>query len=156
NSAQSWIGMAINPPFIRTGDVVLGVGPGDLATFPVDDLTPVVNFIAPGSKPSISGIALDMRDNYIQQWNLYAERLLRQHLVVRVGYVGTKSTGLEIDRYPNTPPPGPGNVQSRRPFANLSSVRLFASDGFATYHGLELTVQQQFSQGLSFLASYTW
>jgi outer membrane receptor protein involved in Fe transport len=155
-SAQAGIGMAINPPFIRTGDVVLGVRQTDIEAFPVDDLTPVVNFIAPGSKPSISGIALDARDSYIQQWNLYAERLLRPTLVVKVGYVGTKSTGLEIDRYPNTPLPGPGDVQSRRPFPGLSSVRLFMSDGFATYHGLEATAQQRFSQGVSFLASYTW
>lgn len=156
SSAQAWIGMAINPPFIRTGDVVLGVREADRQAFPIDDLTPVVNFVAPGSRPSISGIAIDRRDSYIQQWNLYVERLLRPSLVAKIGYVGTKSTGLEIDRYPNTPLPGPGDVQSRRPFPTLSSVRLFASDGFATYHGLEATLQQRFAHGVSFLASYTW
>ena len=103
----------------------------DYLAFPIDDLTPVVNFVAPGSKPSLSAVAADLHETYIQQWNLYAERMLGQNLVVRAGYVGTKSTGLEIDRYPNTPLPGAGDVQSRRPFSNLSSVRLFTSDGFS-------------------------
>ena len=156
DSSQSWIGMSFNPPFVRTGDVVLGVREADYLAFPIDDLTPVVNFVAPGSKPSLSAVAVDLHETYIQQWNLYAERMLGQNLVVRAGYVGTKSTGLEIDRYPNTPLPGAGDVQSRRPFSNLSSVRLFTSDGFSTYHGLELTLQQRFAGGLSFLSSYTW
>lgn len=155
-SSQAAIGMSFNPPFVRTGDVVLGVNENDIRTFPIDDLTPVVNFVAPGSRPSLSGIFADAKDAYIQQWNFYLERMLRSNLVLKAGYVGTKSTGLEIARNPNTPAPGPGDVQGRRPFTNLSSVRLFRSEGFASYHGLEVTAEQRFSGGVSFNGAYTW
>ncbi|MGH9629584.1 MAG: TonB-dependent receptor domain-containing protein, partial [Bryobacteraceae bacterium] len=155
-SSQAAIGMSFNPPFVRTGDVVLGVNESDYRTYPIDDLTPVVNFVAPGSRPSLSGIHVDANDAYIQQWNFYLERMLTSSLVVKGGYVGTKSTGLEIARNPNTPRPGPGGVQERRPFPNLSSVRLFTSDGFASYHGVELTADQRFSSGVSFNGSYTF
>jgi hypothetical protein len=155
-SSQAPIGLAINPPNIRTGDVVLGVSQADIQAFPFDDLTPVVNFVNPASRPALSGIFVDSRDSYIQQWNFYLERSLTQGLVIKSGYVGTKSTGLEIARNANTPPPGAGNVQARRPFQNLSSVRLFKSEGFATYHGWETSAQQRFSRGLSFTAAYTW
>jgi hypothetical protein len=155
-SQQESISLAINPPFIRTGDVVLGVSEQDMRDFPIDDLTPVVNFVAPGSRPSLFAVDVDMKDAYIQQWNFYLERALTRNLVVKAGYVGTKSTGLAMYREGNTPTPGPGAVQQRRPFQNISSMRVAVSEGFATYHGLETTIQKQFSSGMSFLANYTW
>jgi len=155
-SAQDAIGMSINPPFIRTGDVTLGVRQQDIDTFPIDDLTPVVNFVAPGSRPSLLAIDVNAKDGYVQQWNYYLERSLTQSLVIKTGYVGTKSTGLDIFRYPNVTTPGPGDVQSRRPFTNLSSVRLSKSEGFSTYHGLEVGAQQRFSKGVNFSTGYTW
>jgi hypothetical protein len=97
-----------------------------------------------------------MKDAYIQQWNFYLERLLTQTLVVKAGYVGTKSTGLAMLPEGNTPTPGPGGVQARRPFQNISSMRVAVSHGLATYHGLETSIQQRFSNGLSFMANYTW
>ena len=47
-----WILQAFNPPFVRTGDVTLSVNAQSIQNFPVDDLTPVVNFVTPGSKPA--------------------------------------------------------------------------------------------------------
>jgi hypothetical protein len=116
----------------------------------------VVNFVAPGSRPALTAVDVNMKDAYIQQWNFYLERLLTQTLVVKAGYVGTKSTGLAMYREGNTPPPGPGGVQARRPFQNISSMRVAVSEGLATYHGLETSLQQRFSNGLSFMANYTW
>ena len=155
-SQQESISLAINPPFIRTGDVVLAVTEQDFRTYPIDDITPVVNFVAPGSRPALTAVHPDMKDGYIQQWNFYLERSLGQNLVVKAGYVGTKSTGLPIYREGNTPPPGPGGVQARRPFQNISSMRVAMSEGYATYHGLETSIQHRFHHGLSVEANYTW
>ena len=155
-SQQESISLAINPPNIRTGDVVLGVNETDYRNYPLDDLTPVVNFVAPGSRPALTAVDVNMKDAYIQQWNFYLERLLTQSLVAKVGYVGTKSTGLAMYREGNAPPPGPGGVQARRPFQNISSMRVAQSEGLATYHGIESSIQQRFASGLSFLANYTW
>ena len=95
--------MSINPPFIRTGDVTLGVRQQDIATYPIDDLTPVVNFVAPGSRPAVNAIDINAKDGYVQQWNFYLERSVSESLVVKAGYVGTKSTGLDAFRYNNQP-----------------------------------------------------
>lgn len=155
-SQQESISLAINTPNIRTGDVVLGVNETDFRTYPIDDLTPVVNFVAPGSRPALTSVDVNMKDAYIQQWNVYVERLLAQDLVFKTGYVGTKSTGLAIYREGNAPAPGAGAVQARRPFQNIASNRIAQSEGFATYHGIESTIQKRFSKGVSFLSSYTW
>lgn len=155
-SAQGPINMSINTPFIRTGDVTLGVNERDFRTYPVDDLTPVVNFIAPGSRPAVTGLDVNHREGYVQQWNTFLERSLTESLVVRAGYVGTKSTRLDLARSPNVPRPGAGDVQSRRPYSNLGAVTLYRPDGFGTYHGLELSAAQRFNKGISLSTGYTW
>jgi hypothetical protein len=155
-SQQESISLSINPPNIRTGDVVLGVTEADRLAFPIDDLTPVVNFIAPGSRPALTSVDVNMKDAYIQQWNFYVERSFAANWVAKAGYVGTKSTGLAIYREGNAPPPGAGAVQTRRPFQNISSNRIAQSEGFATYHGLESTLQRRFAAGMSLLGTYTW
>ena len=75
--------------------MTLGVRQQDIATFPIANLTLVVNFVAPGSKPAVNAIDINGRDGYVQQWNLFVERSLRERLVVKAAYVGTQSTGLE-------------------------------------------------------------
>ena len=155
-SQQESISLALNPPIIRTGDVVLGVNEQDFRNFPIDDLTPVVNFVAPGSRPSMATVAINMKDAAIQQWNFYLERTLTANMIWKAGYVGTKSTGLSLYREGNAPTPGAGGVQARRPFQNISSNRIADSEGFASYHGFETSVVQRFSAGLSLIGNYTW
>lgn len=155
-SQQESISLAINTPNIRTGDVVLGVNELDYRTYPFDDLTPVVNFVAPGSRPALTSVALNMKDAAIQQWNFYLERTVTQNMIVKAGYVGTKSTGLSLYREGNAPTPGPGAVQARRPYQNIASNRIADSEGFATYHGFETSLVQRLSAGLSLVGNYTW
>jgi len=151
-----WILQAFNPPFVRTGDVTLGVNAQSIRDFPVDDLTPVVNFVNPGSRPAPFGRNVGWKEAYVQQWNLYIERSIGKDLVAKVGYVGNKGTGLPRDYFPNEGPPAPGDVQSRRPYQNVSSVLIRNSDGQASYHGLELLAEKRFAGGLSFVSSYTF
>ncbi len=151
-----WILQAFNPPFVRTGDVTLSVNAQSIQNFPVDDLTPVVNFVTPGSKPAPYGRNVDWKEAYVQQWNLFIERSLSRDLVAKIGYVGNKGTGIPRDYYPNEGTPAAGDIQSRRPYQNLSSVLIRNSDGQATYHGLELLAEKRFAGGLSFVSAYTF
>ena len=156
DAACTWIGLSINPPYIRTGDVVLAVDPQAIRDFPVDDLTPVVNFVRPGSKPSLIALNVDWHEAYIQQWNFFVERTVGQNFIVKAGYVGNHDVGLRRSVPNNEPPPGPGDVQARRPFQNISSIDMRATNGQSTYNGLELEAQKRYKGSLSFLASYTW
>jgi hypothetical protein len=92
----------------------------------------------------------------VQQWNFFLERSLGQNTVFKAGYVGTKSNGLDVFRNPNTPKPGAGDVQARRPYNNISTIRLSKSELFAKYHGLELSAEHRFAHGVNFTAGYTW
>jgi Carboxypeptidase regulatory-like domain/TonB dependent receptor-like, beta-barrel len=156
-SSQPWIGLSLNPPFIRTGDVTLEANAQSIRDFPVDDLTPVINFVRPGSRPAVTGMNIDWKEAYVMQWNLYVERAFGKSLVLKTGYVGNHAVGLPRNNVsPNEPPPGPGDVQARRPFQDIGVVTLRSTSGQSTYHGLEVEVQKRYSAGLSFISGYTW
>jgi len=157
DGTNDWVLMANVPPFIRTGLVTLSANESSYSQFPVDDLTPVVNFAAPGSKPNLTSMHnIDWKEGLVQQWNFFVERSAGENIVLKAGYVGNKGNAIPRYIYPNDPRPGTGDVQSRRPFQNLGSVTIRSSDGQSTYHALDLQAEKRFSRGLSFIAAYTW
>jgi hypothetical protein len=157
DGTNDWVLMADIPPFIRTGLVTLSANQSSFTQFPVNDLSPVVNFVTPGSRPNLTSVHnIDWKDGLVQQWNVFLEHSLGESMVFKAGYVGNKGVGIPRYRYPNDPQPGPGDVQSRRTFQNLGSIIMRSSDGQSTYQGLELQAEKRFSQGLSFIAAYTW
>jgi hypothetical protein len=55
----------------------------------------------------------------------------------------------------NQPEPGPGPIQPRRPWPQWSNVFWRDAVGTSNYHGFSLRIERRFSQGLSFLTSWT-
>jgi len=155
DAACTWIGMALNPPFVRNGDVVLSVNEQSYHDYPIEDLTTVVNYRST-AKPAMTGMAVDWHEAYVQQWNAFIERQVGTNTVVNVGYVAHHAVGLQRALYPNEPAPAAGNVQLQRPFQTLASVTVRSPSGQSTYNGLEVKGQKRFSGGLSMLGSYTW
>jgi hypothetical protein len=74
---------------------------------------------------------------------------------LEVAYVGNKGTKLETNVPLNRPLPGPGDVDPRRPFPNLTEGFEVANIGSSIYHSLQAKVERQYANGLSLIASYT-
>jgi hypothetical protein len=53
------------PDAIGTGDVTLEVNAQSIRDFPVDDLTPVINYVRPGSRPAVTGMNIDWKEAYV-------------------------------------------------------------------------------------------
>jgi hypothetical protein len=108
----------------------------------------------------VIGFSPDFVSPYAQHFNLGVERQLSRNLVLSAGYVGT--TGIKFPGYHEVNPaiPGPGatraNTQARRIDPNYTLVRPTFSEFNSSYHGLQARLEKRFSQGLAFLASYTW
>ena len=81
-------------------------------------------------------------------------------MVLSGGYVGSVSRRLQLTGLGNlSPSPGAGTaaeVQARKPQPHMPTVFWGDDRGRADYHGLELKADRRFSDGLSFLASYSW
>lgn len=97
---------------------------------------------------------------YSDQWNFGVERQLRGNTVVSANYVGSHDSRLDLGMYGNTAvTPGPGNaatVASRRPYPYITPTHFDQSIGRSNYNGLQLSLNNRSSSGLSYLISYTW
>ena len=104
----------------------------------------------------------NFRIGYIQQWMFSLERQIGANSLIRTGYVGSKGTKLWASREYNVPLFVPGqstvaNIDARRPFApDFASVDISESNGTSSYHALQISFNKRYSQGFTFLTSYSW
>jgi hypothetical protein len=92
----------------------------------------------------------------VQQWNFTVERQMTSSLVVRVGYVGTRGTHLNLNLDENVAVPGAGSVPARRPYPTIAAISAWEPRGPSSYNGLQASAEKRFSSGVSFLAAYTY
>jgi hypothetical protein len=106
--------------------------------------------------PPVTSVDRRLKTPYYQQWNLAVEQALPAKISLEIAYAGSKGTHLQVVTDQNqVQTPGPGDVQSRRPFPDFNSFTSIQNRGNSTYHSLQLKVQKRYSFGLSFLSSYT-
>jgi hypothetical protein len=107
----------------------------------------------------------NMRDAYIQQWNLNIQRKLPGNVVLDVGYVGSKGTRLDVTLGDLNRPltaldpatPGLASLNARRPNqAYQRSVTGDKSVGNSIYHALQVKAERRVGRGFTFLAAYTF
>src|SRR5262249_3688346 len=76
---------------------------------------------------------------------------------LEVGYMANKGTFLDTSQLNfNSPDPGPGDIQPRRPYPAFGRIRLLTTDGNSIYHSLQSRFEHRFSKGLSLTAAYNW
>lgn len=109
-----------------------------------------------------------IRTPYMQHFNLNVQYEFQPDFVLEVGYVGTLGRKLLQFRELNQPIFIPGtdqsgnplstlaNKESRRPFANFSTIAQSTTYGSSNYNSLQASVQKRFSRGYTFLAGYTF
>lgn len=112
------------------------------------------------------------KDNYqpqVHQWSFDIQRRLPWSMALNVGYVGSKTTHLDNTVEANSPDPAfntpTSTLQGRRPFQFISDdgvlrpltrLRFLDSGANASYHGLQMTLQKRFDNGLSFSIAHTF
>ena len=106
-----------------------------------------------------SGVDRNLRDAYVQQWNLSIQKLITTNTLWEVAYRGSKSTRLQTNLdynevVPN--PPQPPDFRLNFPYPNLAAVSILESRAAANYHALSTRVERRFVKGMTFLANYTF
>jgi len=93
----------------------------------------------------------------VQQWNFSAQQQLPWNIVATLAYAGSKATDLLAkDGNFNSPPPGAGQINPRRPFPTLGSINAVSSRGWSNYNAMQLKVEKRVSNNAYFLMGYTW
>ena len=154
-----------NPPYTITTNLSTdGVRPTLVVKdgFPADMLDPKrVTDVQTSSYERAGRLA------YNQQWSLSIQRALPGDTVLEVGYYANVSHRLLRRREGNSPLPGPGTVNARRPFRTIvlpiagttvttSSDNRHQWDGNANFQSLQVRLEKRLSRGLSLLTSYVW
>ena len=96
----------------------------------------------------------------VYNWNVSLERQLSSTWLLRVAYVGSRSTHLQEAVELNPAVYGPGatasNTDARRRFTGYGSISQGSQDINSIYHSAQFTLQKRLSHGISLLANYTW
>ena len=108
------------------------------------------------TNPSLAGGYPSMPNGYDQHWSFGVQRELPFNSVLEANYVGNRGVNLYEGDPINDPPPGAGAIQTRRPYPLFGGITYNAQDNSTIYHSLQAKYQKRTSNGLWFLASYTW
>ena len=103
---------------------------------------------------ALSTLASDLRNAYLQQWNINLQRSFLGAGTVSVAYAGSKGTHLIRSRDLNQPPPGSGDVDSRRPYQGFSNIFLTESGANSNFHSLQVSANISLSRRVSIRATY--
>ena len=163
----------LNPPyFIETNFSYDPRTPGTITSGFADVATADLRLDMPRpagvTVPQLQGRAwdVDLRPQVTQQFNATLEYQFANSTSFSVGYVGQKGTHLVAPVEANQPVAGTGPfaswtpINTRRPLynllPNLGNIARTESSATMDYHSMQATARRRFSQGLEFLASYTF
>lgn len=191
-SADTWLGhitggdkLAVRGGYARTNDYAfINLALNVASSFPflaASSRGPLANAFTqlPLTQPNLSDpvqVALltrtvlggDFRSPDAEQFSLEVERQIKSNNLIKVGYVGTKGTGLfqTLDGNPRTLcSPVPISVDATGKVTVLGCprvdptrgvIRLRANAGSSTYHSLQVSYDRRFSNGFTAGAHYTW
>jgi hypothetical protein len=121
----------------------------------------VAGGVANVPRPYTFANPFDRRTPYAMQWMFNVQRELPMNTVFEIGYLGSISHRLEGLRSVNEAIPADPRLDSRSvpersPFPNFGRIQLVDNGGNGNYHSLGTKLTKRYSNGLTYLASYTW
>lgn len=115
----------------------------------------LVNF---ANLPTIYTADQNAKSAYVVAYNLSFQRSLTDTLTYTINYQGNQSRHLQAsynaNQFPGVVPRG-ANGQDYQPFHDFGVVSV-KNEGVGRYDSLQAKMEKRYSQGLYFLAGYTW
>jgi hypothetical protein len=108
------------------------------------------------ANPSLIPTKLHLNVGYNEHYSLGLEQQLTAHDVIDVAYVGNHGVDLNSTDDFNDPTPGPGVVQTRRPYQPWSTITYNSQDLSTNYNSIQLKLEHRESHGLQALVAYTY
>jgi Carboxypeptidase regulatory-like domain/TonB dependent receptor-like, beta-barrel len=173
NGPYSNPSQGFNPPFFVTQSFNTPCGAASanpaLASQGLDCSIPGLSVLANGfpansltdpNTPQLFTLDPKIVTPYVHQWHLSVQRELPGNTLFEATYGGSKGTKLYTffngnQAAPSTDPNAA--YAPRRPIPSIDSgISLFNSTGNSDYNSLQLRVEKRYSNGLAFMAAYTW
>jgi hypothetical protein len=114
----------------------------------------------PAAGVGLEGDDPHYKNGYTESYNFTLQYQLTPSQTFSVGYVGNQSHNLATQPQSNNPTsiaPPSGNPQNYVPFHDFARADTYQlAEGNSYYHSLQATFERRFSQGVNFLANYTF
>jgi hypothetical protein len=150
NQMNSFTFLTNNPPIAA------------VATFTSDAASPSLSFTNPTgvagpiTRPDMISPTRKLPNARKDQWSVDLQREIGAGMALDLQYLGSNTEHLDRSFFNNTPTPGPGNVDARRPSQNYRSRRIIQNDLIADYDAVSVILRKRMSRGLQVDAHYTW
>jgi len=150
NQMNSFTFLTNNPPLAA------------VTTFTSDPANPTLSFaqptgvVGPAGRPDIISPTRDLPNARKTQWSVDVQRELGSGIALDLQYLGSHTEHLDRSFFNNTPQPGPGTVDSRRPSLKFRSRRIIQNDLISDYDAVSVILRKRMNRGLQVDAHYTW
>ncbi len=142
------VGDFVPNPFFGGGTFSTGVASG----FPAN----VFTLPAPMEFRSVYS---NFRNPLVHKWNFAIQREFGGGNAIELSYVGNHQAHQLLQPDPNAAYDSPTpNIatNARRPYPNIGNIQGTATFGFGNYHGATAKWEKRYSNGLTYMASYTF
>jgi hypothetical protein len=156
NNHQNLIVTVTNPP--ATPRISIATTANLQVSFPVPQFER-------GLGNTVRPVEWNIKNPYVQNWNLSLQHELPYQIVVSLGYAGARGVHLLRSGDVNIPTPTlqangtyvfPANAATLRPNPAFTTIELKRADGDSYYNAMLFEVSKRFSHGISFQSSYTF
>ena len=150
NQMNSFTFLTNNPPLAA------------VTTYTSDPANPTLSFsnptgpVGPAGRPDVISPTRDLPNARKDQWSFDVQRELGRTTALDFQYIGSNTSHLDRSFFNNTPAPGAGAVDPRRPSQVFRSRRIIQNDLIADYDAFSIILRKRMSHGVQADAHYTW
>ena len=112
--------------------------------------------VGPGGPPNMITPNRNLPNARKNQWSADVQREMGADIVLELQYLASRTKNLDRSFFNNTPLPGPGPIDARRPNQGFRQIRTIQNDLIANYDSLTLVARRRMTKGLLLNAHYTW
>jgi hypothetical protein len=153
NQTNSFTFLNNNPPF---SPIYVYTQTSAAVNLTLNNPIPAAGPTGPSTPPNMITPAPTLPDSTMYQWTFDVQRETWKNAALDFQYIGSNTIHLDRSFFNNTPLPGPGAIDPRRPNKNFTVIRTITNDTNASYNALTIGLRQRMSRGLELLAHYTW
>ncbi|MGI9017892.1 MAG: TonB-dependent receptor domain-containing protein, partial [Euzebya sp.] len=112
--------------------------------------------VGPGGPPNMITPNRNLPNARKNQWSLDLQHEILPATVLDVQYLASRTTNLDRSFFNNTPLPGPGAIDPRRPNLAFRQIRTIQNDLVANYDSVSVILNRRMTRGFLANAHYTW
>lgn len=112
--------------------------------------------VGPGGPPNMITPNRNLPNARKNQWSLDLQHEILPATVLDIQYLASRTKNLDRSFFNNTPLPGPGPIDARRPNQAFRQIRVIQNDLIANYDSVSVILKRRMTRGFLADAHYTW